>query len=55
MIVPTNGEVLAAFVLLAVVVWIAAKVIAWNHKAWREHFIGGKNSGIVHIDDWGKK
>jgi len=55
MTLPTNAEILAAVVMLLLGMWLAVKVIRWNYKAWRSHFIGGKNSGIVHIDDWGKQ
>ena len=53
--IPANGEIVAAIVALALMVWLAVKFIQLNHKAWRSHFIEDKNGGIVHIDDWGKK
>lgn len=48
----TNAGILVLVALFLVGAWAAAKLIQFNHKAWRQNFID--EGCVVHLEDWGK-
>lgn len=54
MTVVTNGEIVALAMVLLVSLVLVYKLLKYNHKAWSNNFIVGKNTGIMDINNWGK-